>query len=80
MARPTRTRARNRRTSSPEFDQFSIPSTPFRWDKRFDTGSIYKTYDNFCDPFPAGKVIPGNSYYNGSLFAAAIATLRAPCR
>ena len=51
-----------------EFDRFSIPGTPFRWDQRFETGSIYKTYDTFCDPLPAGTKIPGNSYYNGSLF------------
>ncbi|GAA0283365.1 TonB-dependent receptor [Alteraurantiacibacter aestuarii] len=50
------------------FDQFSIPGTPFRWDQRFETGDIYSTYDNFCDPFPAGKKITGNGYYNGSLF------------
>jgi iron complex outermembrane receptor protein len=50
------------------FDQFSVPGTPFRWDERFNTGSIYTTYDNFCDPFPAGTKITGNTYYNGSLF------------
>ncbi len=50
------------------FDQFSIPGTPFRWDERFETDSLYTTYDNFCDPFPAGTQIPGNAYYNGSLF------------
>lgn len=50
------------------FDQFSIPGTPFRWDERFETDSLYTTYDNFCDPFPAGTKITGNSYYNGSLF------------
>jgi len=50
------------------FDQFSIPGTPFRWDDRFETGDPFKTYDNFCDPFPAGYVIEGNSYYNGSIF------------
>lgn len=49
-------------------DQFSIPGTPFRWDQRFETGDPYKTYDNYCDPFPAGTLIPGNSYYNGSIF------------
>jgi len=50
------------------FDQFSVPGTPFRWDERFETKSLYTTYDNFCDPFPAGTKIDGNSYYNGSLF------------
>jgi iron complex outermembrane recepter protein len=49
-------------------DRFSIPGTPFRWDSRFETGDPYKTYDNYCDPFPAGTLIPGNSYYNGSIF------------
>jgi iron complex outermembrane receptor protein len=49
-------------------DQFSIPGTPFRWDSRFETGDPYKTYDNYCDPFPAGTLIPGNTYYNGSIF------------
>lgn len=59
-------------TTRPNFvtaaDQFSIPGTPFRWDSRFETGDPYKTYDNYCDPFPAGTNIPGNTYYNGSLF------------
>lgn len=54
------------------FEQFSIPGTPFRWDQRFETDSIYTTYDNFCDPFPAGTQIiyngRTNTYYNGSLF------------
>src|SRR5690606_10246927 len=48
-------------------DQFSIPGHPFRWDSRFETGDPYKTFDNYCDPFPAGTLIPGNSYYNGSI-------------
>jgi len=49
-------------------DQFSIPGTPFRWDERFETGDMYTTYDNYCDPFPAGTQLPNNSYYNGSLY------------
>lgn len=49
------------------FDQFSIPGHPFRWDERFET-QPYQTYDDFCDPFPAGTLIPGNTYYNGSVF------------
>ena len=48
-------------------DRFSIPGTPFRWDERFETGDPYKTYDNYCDPFPAGTLIAGNTYYNGSV-------------
>jgi iron complex outermembrane receptor protein len=59
-------------TTLPNFvtaaDRFSIPGTPFRWDRRFETGDPYKTYDNYCDPFPAGTRIQGNSYYNGSVF------------
>jgi iron complex outermembrane recepter protein len=59
-------------TTLPNFvtaaDQFSIPGTPFRWDTRFETGDPYKTYDNYCDPFPAGTRIAGNTYYNGSIF------------
>ncbi len=31
-------------------------------------GRPYKTYDNYCDPFPAGTRIQGNTYYNGSIF------------
>jgi iron complex outermembrane recepter protein len=49
-------------------DQFSIPGTPFRLDERFETGDPYKTYDNSCDPFPAGTRITGNTYYNGSIY------------
>lgn len=53
------------------FDQFSIPGTPFRWDERFETNSLYTTYENMCDPFPKGTRIAGNAYYNGSLFRGA---------
>ncbi|MBT2188222.1 TonB-dependent receptor [Sphingobium nicotianae] len=50
-------------------DQFTIPGkTPFRWDKRFEINDIFKTYDNYCDPFPAGYKITGNTYYTGSIF------------
>ena len=49
-------------------DRFSIPGTKMRWDERFQTGDPYKTYDNYCDPFPAGTAIAGNTYYNGSIF------------
>ena len=50
-------------------DQFSIPGQkPFRWDERFQTNDIFKTYDNYCDPFPAGYRIPNNTYYTGSIF------------
>ncbi len=50
------------------FDHYSIPGTPFRFDDRFMTGSIYKTYETNCDILPNGYKIPGNGYYNGSLF------------
>jgi iron complex outermembrane recepter protein len=60
--------ARANRNFITAFDQFSIAGTPFRWDERFETGDIYSTYDSFCDPFPAGKQITGNTYYNGSLY------------
>ena len=50
------------------FDQYSIAGTPFRWDERFETDSLYTTYDDMCDPFAAGTKIPGNTYYNGSVF------------
>jgi iron complex outermembrane receptor protein len=49
-------------------DQFSIPGVPFRMDSRFETGDPFKTYDNSCDPFQAGTLIPGNTYYNGSIY------------
>lgn len=57
------------------FDPFSIPGTPFRWDERFDTGDLYTTYENMCDPYPVGTdltptptQVASNRYYNGSLF------------
>ena len=50
------------------FDQYSIPGTPFRFDERFLTNSIYSTYETNCDPLPNGYKITGNGYYNGSLF------------
>jgi len=50
-------------------DYFSIPGQkPFRWDERFETNNPFQTYDNYCDPFPAGFRIPGNTYYTGSIF------------
>lgn len=47
---------------------YSIPGTPFRLDERFETGNPYLTYDDMCDPIPAGTAIAGNSYYNGSIY------------
>ncbi len=50
-------------TTLPNFvtaaDQFSIPGAPFRWDRRFETGDPYKTYDNYCDPLPSGNAHHG---------------------
>jgi iron complex outermembrane receptor protein len=36
-------------------------------DKRFDTGDPYTTYVTYEDRIPAGTVIPGNTYYNGTV-------------
>ena len=36
-------------------------------DKRFLTGSPYSTYVTYEDRIPAGTVIAGNSYYNGTV-------------
>jgi iron complex outermembrane receptor protein len=62
-------------------DYFTIPGKkPFRWDERFQTGDMFKTYDNYCDPFPAGFQLKHpilvssrnpegiNTYYTGSIF------------
>jgi iron complex outermembrane receptor protein len=35
-------------------------------DSRFDTGDPYSTYVTYVDRIPAGTVIPGNTYYNGT--------------
>jgi iron complex outermembrane receptor protein len=50
------------------FDIYSIPGAPFRFDQRFLTGSNFKTFETNCDILPNGYFIPGNTYYNGSLF------------
>ncbi|MBX5460335.1 MAG: TonB-dependent receptor [Steroidobacteraceae bacterium] len=36
-------------------------------DERFMTGDPYTTYVTYEDRIPAGTVIPGNSYYNGTM-------------
>jgi iron complex outermembrane recepter protein len=36
-------------------------------DSRFLTGSPYETYATYQDRIPAGTVIPGNTYYNGTV-------------
>ncbi|MGX7893938.1 TonB-dependent receptor [Tsuneonella sp. HG222] len=50
------------------FDKYSIPGTPFRFDDRFLTDDLYSTYETNCDPLPSAFVIPGNTYYNGSIY------------
>jgi iron complex outermembrane receptor protein len=51
------------------YDRFSVPGqAPFRYDSRFLTGDPYTTYATFRDPIPAGTLIPGHTYYNGSIF------------
>ena len=50
------------------FDRYSVPGTPFRFDERFLTDSIYTTYETNCDPLPSAFTIPGNTYYNGSIY------------
>lgn len=37
------------------------------YDRRFLTGSPYATYATYKDPIPAGTVIPGNTYYTGTM-------------
>ena len=41
--------------------------TPFAYDSRFITGSPYKTFSTYGDPISAGTVIPGSTFYNGSV-------------
>ena len=36
-------------------------------DSRFDTGDPYSTYVTYVDRIPAGTVIAGNAYYNGTM-------------
>ncbi|MET0499747.1 MAG: TonB-dependent receptor [Steroidobacteraceae bacterium] len=36
-------------------------------DNRFVTGDPYTTYVTYADRIPAGTVIPGNTYYNGTV-------------
>lgn len=51
------------------YNLFSVSGQPaFRYDERFLTGNPFTTYATFRDPIPAGTVIPGNSYYTGSLY------------
>ena len=39
----------------------------FNYDERFITGNPYQTYATYGDPIPAGTVVPGTTFYNGSL-------------
>ncbi|MCW3835611.1 TonB-dependent receptor [Sphingomonas canadensis] len=51
------------------YARWSVAGQPaFRYDERFITGDPFTTYATFRDPIPAGTVIAGNTYYNGSLF------------
>ena len=50
------------------FDLYSVPGTPFRFDERFLTDDIYSTYETNCDRLPSAYKIPGNTYYNGSIY------------
>ena len=51
------------------YARYSVPGqAPFVYDQRFLTGNPFTTYTTFRDPIPAGTLIPGNTYYNGSPF------------
>jgi iron complex outermembrane receptor protein len=51
------------------YGRYSVPGQPaFAYDNRFLTGTPYATYATYRDPIPAGTLIPGHTYYNGSLF------------
>ncbi len=48
--------------------QYTVPGGPaFAYDSRFVTGNPYTTYATYGDPNPAGAVIPGSTFYNGSV-------------
>ncbi|MEH3105798.1 MAG: TonB-dependent receptor [Sphingomonas fennica] len=52
-----------------QYGLFSVPGQPaFAYDQRFLTGNPFTTYATYRDPLPAGTLIPGHSYYNGSIF------------
>ncbi len=47
---------------------YTVPGGPtFAYDNRFVTGSPWTTYATYGDPIAAGTVIPGSSFYNGSI-------------
>jgi iron complex outermembrane receptor protein len=47
---------------------FTAPGGPaFAYDSRFVTGNPYTTYATRNDPIAAGAVIPGSTFYNGSV-------------
>ena len=47
---------------------YTVPGGPtFAYDNRFVTGDSYSTYATFGDPTPAGAVVPGTTFYNGSV-------------
>jgi iron complex outermembrane receptor protein len=48
--------------------QYTAPGGPtFAYDERFVTGDPYTTYATYGDPTPAGAVVPGTTFYNGSV-------------
>ena len=49
-------------------NQYTVPGGPtFAYDSRFLTGDRYSTYATFGDPTSAGAVVPGSTFYNGSV-------------
>lgn len=49
-----------------QLDQFQLPGGDFAYDDRFIPGSPFQTYATYADPFSAGEVVPGNTFYNGA--------------
>lgn len=51
------------------YGRYSVAGQPaFAYDTRFLTGDPYSTYSTYRDPIPAGTLIAGHTYYNGSIF------------
>jgi iron complex outermembrane recepter protein len=47
---------------------YTAPGGPtFAYDSRFITGNPFTTYATYGDPTAAGTVVPGSSFYNGSV-------------
>jgi len=48
--------------------QYSVPGQPaFAYDNRFVAPDRFSTYATFGDPTPAGAIVPGSTFYNGSV-------------